>query len=45
MWNLKNKTHEHGGRGERGKPENSLLIIKKLRVAGGDVGGGDGLNG
>ena len=33
MWNLRNKTDEHGARGKRGKPENRVLIIEnKLTV-------------
>ena len=41
MWNLRNKTDEHGGRGKRGKPENRLLTLEnKAKDAGGEVGGG-----
>ena len=44
IWNLRNKTDEH--RKNRGKPRNRLLTIEnKLRVAGGEVGGGDGVTG
>ena len=45
MGNLRKKTDEHRG-SKRGKPENRLLTIEnKLRVAGGEMGGGNGLNG
>ena len=44
MWNLRNKTNEHRGK-KRGKLRNRLLTIEnKLRVTGGEVGEGNGLN-
>ena len=51
MWNLRNKTEDHGGRegkikqvkSERETNHKRLLIIgNKLRVAEGEVGGGVG---
>ena len=41
MWNLRNKTDEHGGgvSVERGKPENRLLTLgNNLRFTGGEMG-------
>ena len=41
MWNLRNKINEPKVGGKRGKPSNRLLTIEdKLRVAGGEAGGG-----
>ena len=37
MWNLRNKTNEHGGWKGKSKPR-LLAIENKLRVAGGEVG-------
>ena len=51
MWNLRNKTNDHRGMKERGKPRNRLLTIEnKLMVAREEVGGrmgkiGDGNKG
>ena len=46
MYNLRNKTDEYRGQKKRGKPENYLLATgKKMRVTGGEVDGGNGLNG
>ena len=43
MWNLRNKTDEHGGKKEReAKHKTFLTIGKKLKVAGGEMGGGIG---
>ena len=44
MWNLRNKTDEHRGRGKKregSKPEKTLLTIEnKLKAAGREVGRG-----
>ena len=34
-----------GEKGERDKPNERITIESKIRVAAGEVGGGDGLNG
>ena len=51
MQNLRNKTNQHRGREGKIKTEREenherlLTLVNKLRVAGGEVGWGDELNG
>ena len=43
MWNLRNKKMNGGGK-EKNNKKQFLIIENKLRVAGGEVCRGDGLN-
>ena len=49
MWNLRNKTGERRRRGKKrvrkANRKRLLTIENKLKVAGGEVGWGDGLKG